>query len=1034
MAIDRPVPAWHNPKFLHENRLPGHTSFFPYADTESALTYSRGASSLYRQLNGRWQFLWTPNPTLAPEGWTSPDFDADAWDLVPVPCNWQMLGYDVPNYTNVNYPFPYDPPFVPDDNPTGHYRKEFTLPAAWAGKRVVLNFDGVDSYFEVYVNGSYVGASKVPHMPSAFDITTFVEEGYNLLTVRVLQWSDGSYLEDQDMWRVSGIFRDVYLTATEPLYLKDLYYSTALDAAYTDAKLCIHAEVARACDCDATLTLALLDHGAEVTSLTVEPEFDDAGQAVVDTCWDIVKPTLWNCEAPYLYDLTATLKGGDGRILMATAVKVGFRQVEIRGVEFLVNGVSVKLKGVNHHDTHWELGHTIPTEVLEQDLKLMKQHNINTIRTSHYPPETRFLDLCDAYGFFVVDEADLETHGDQQFGWVLSSHPDWTDAYLDRVERMIRRDRNHPSIVMWSMGNESGYGSNHKAMIELTRAMDATRPVHYCEAQAAPEVDVVSTMYPTIPTMPDQWRPSLEDEAKSDDGRPFFMCEYAHAMGNGPGSFKEYWDLIYKSPRLIGGCVWEWADHGIAVEDDDGNEFYAYGGDFGDMPNDNVFCVDGLTYPDRRPHTGLTEYKRVIQPVRVDAVEGKPGTYIITNRNYFTSLSNLWGGWQVKKNGVAVASGCVGCLNVAPGASKEVVIDLPKMCPCADYQLNFSFLLKEDTLWAPVGFEVAAAQFPLCAMAQEEICACTLPPLEVEEDGDALIIYGEEFAVSFDTYHGVIEAYEYQDTPLLEEGPKTNLYRAYTDNDGRPFDRAGALMDWRKIGLDKLQHRTASFTWQQPSASKVEVVVETVQSPYTTAPVCRTVTTYTVYGDGSIRVKADFDPTAAKVNYLPRLGTRWQLSGELDRVIYYGRGPQENYVDKKESADIGLYEAKVAELHEDYVRPQENGAHCDTRFLALTNALGMGLIFCGTPTFSFTAHDYSDEALDAAQHIHELESDEFTWVNIDYAQCGLGSNSCGPIPLEQYQLKPEKATLEYVVRPFCRGTHDAFLLTRKLPK
>lgn len=1041
MSPNTTIPDWQNPQMLQKGREPAHATLIGHHSVSSALRGGRGYSHFYRQLNGSWKFLWTPTPAMAPDNFAEPLYDDSDWDEIPVPSNWQMLGYGIPIYTNVNYPIPHDPPFVPDENQVGCYRREFYLPNGWSGKRVFVTFDGVDSCYYVYINGQEVGFSKVPHMPAEFDLTDYLQEGPNVLAVKVFQWSDGTYLEDQDMWRMSGIFRDVYLTCTDDLRLRDLNAIPDLNEDLSVGMLQVRATVKNYGEAAASrLNLKLLDmEEAEVAAANLDFDLEAGGEEQAMNVLTVTSPRLWNPETPNLYRLVATLYDAQGKLLCAYKVNVGFRKVEIRGVELYVNNVSVKLKGVNRHDTHTALGHVTPVESLVQDITLMKRHNINMVRTSHYPNDPRWLDLCDEYGLFVMDETDLESHGDGICDFALSSHPDWKAAYLDRIERMIRRDINHPSIIFWSLGNESGYGDNHVAMAALAHELDPTRPVHYEGGYDAPELDIVSTMYPFIREVEDmpyeRNKTPLDVEAASDDGRPYFMCEFAHAMGQGPGELNDYWQAVLDNKRLIGGCIWEWVDHGLMAEDEDGNEFYAYGGDFGDKPNDGEFCVDALCYPDRTPHTGLLEYKKIIQPVRVTAVDLDNGRVALTNMKFFTDLTDLIGRWQVVCNDRVVAGGLMDCLDIAPGETREITLPLPKATSNAHWLLNFTFVTKLETIWAPAGYELAKDQLVLRRMQVEAAPLAPLPPIEVEEVADGLILYGEEFVAAFDLTTGLLTDYEYQDVPLLEEGPKVNFWRAPTDNDRCPDGEAGRgyVRAWTQMGLDKIQRRIAACAWEQPAPQVVRVTVEEVDGPYTRQPVCHTKTVYTVYGDGSIRVKVDFTPRA-DLAPLARLGTRWQLDGELDRLAFFGRGPHENYRDKKASTLLGLYRSTVAEQHEPYVRPQENGAHTDTAFAAVTNDLGMGLIFCGAPDFIFTAHDYSDEALTEAEHVHELEPEDVTYINIDCAHSGLGTAACGPKLLPENRLYPCPATLEYVMRPFCDGQHDLFQSARKIPQ
>ncbi len=606
-ALARAMHDWENPHLLQREREPARATCVPFADAETALTGERGASSCFKLLDGNWRFHYATSPTGVPRGFEQESYAVEGWDMLPVPSNWQMHGYGKPNYTNVAYPYPVDPPRVPQENPVGCYRRDFTIPAAWHDGQVFLVFEGVDSAFYVWVNGWQVGYSQGAHLPSEFNITPYVRPGENTLAVQVLQWSDGSYLEDQDMWRMSGIFRDVYLVSTPNLHLRDVRIRTALDAQYVDATLQVSMTVknyakgaAAGCSIQASL-LDSADHtllSRDISVGAIEAE----GELCVDFAAPVSAPRLWNAETPHLYTLLLSLATPDGCVREVQRWPVGFRQVEMKKQRVLINGVPITIKGVNRHDTHPDLGHTVPLETMLRDIALMKQHNINAVRTSHYPNDPRWLDLCDEYGLYVIDEADLETHGMIELSR-LSSDPAWEAAYLDRAERLVERDKNHPSVIMWSLGNESGYGQNHVKMAEWIHAADPTRLVHYegatgwaNPAQLIPNgcVDVVSVMYPTVETL-------IAEGERTDDPRPYFMCEYAHAMGNGPGNLKEYWEAIYRYDRLLGGCIWEWVDHGIRRQAADGEEWFAYGGDFDDQPNDGNFCIDGLNFPD--PHS-----------------------------------------------------------------------------------------------------------------------------------------------------------------------------------------------------------------------------------------------------------------------------------------------------------------------------------------------------------------------------------------------------------------------------------------------
>ena len=724
-------------------------------------------------------------------------------------------------------------------------------------------------------------------------------------------------------------------------------------------------------------------------------------------------------------------------------MEVGFRKVEIRDRQLFVNGVSIKLRGVNRHDTHSELGHVTPMEALIKDVELMKQNNVNTCRTSHYPNDPRWLDLCDRYGLYVFDETDLECHGctvqpkkdenDEPFN-VLSDDPVWEKAYVDRAERMVRRDINHPSIIFWSLGNESGYGCNHQAMRARILELDESRPIHYETEWANKKMneakewvsDVKSTMYPAVERLADEGVRPVEE-----DHRPYFMCEYAHGMGLGPGSLKEYWETIYAHDRLIGGCIWEWVDHGILMENEDGEQYYAYGGDFGEHPNDNNFCVDAFNYPDRTPHTGLIELKKAYEPVKFELV----GTNEIRIRNMlaFSTLDNLDAAWSLVCEGEQIACGRLDISGVAPYGEKTVALDfeMPESGETfIEIRVNEAF----DTMWAERGHEVTAAQLML--PVQPRICYVGAEDMEavaLDEDETHVEIMGEDFSILFEKRTGLMVSWLASGNELIENGPDVNLYRARTDNDIRINEK------WKKLDLDKLMIRVEDFSVERLNESAVCVKVQRVHSPKTYAPILRSVMTYTVYGNGAVRLNTTFEPLR-ELPYLPRVGLKMTLPVEYDRVLWYGYGPHENYPDMNYSALLGQYTAMVDDLHEPYVRPQENGARGGVRVLAVTDILGAGLMAVAEETyenngFSFNAHPYTDQALEKAAHTPELKPEEHTVLSIDWRMGGLGSNICGPEPQVKYQLHlSETASFTIVLTPYNRQLGEMMNFARVLPE
>ena len=1028
---------------------PGRIPWIPYADITSALVGDRGASPYFRLLSGQWKFLYLSSPAELPPDCHVPAYDDTGWDTIPVPSNWQLLGFGRPNYTNVAYPFPVDPPHVPDQNPVGVYRRKFTLPAAWQGRghQVFLRLEGVSSAFHVFVNGTLAGYSQGSHLPSEFRITDLVQPGENLLTVVVYQWSDGSYLEDQDMWRLSGIFRDVCLVATPQLDVWDTTVRTEFDPEYRDATLSVTALIrshappsVSACQGGYQLHVALLDDtGTEVLSRHFPVETGSESQEIAFTA-AVNSPRHWSAEDPALYTLLFTLTDPEGGIQEVKTCAVGFRQVEIKNGVFLVNGVPVKLKGVNRHDTHPDLGYAVSLESMIQDIKLMKQHNINAVRTSHYPNDPRWLDLCDRFGLYVIDEADLEAHGFALTGNVsqLAQDPRWQEAFVDRARRMVERDKNHPSIIMWSLGNESGYGPNHDAMAAWIRQSDPTRPIHYEGAGRAKVVDVVSVMYPSVEAL-------IKEGEAQDDPRPFFMCEYAHAMGNGSGNLKEYWQAIYAHPRLMGGCVWEWVDHGIRRKTADGREWFAYGGDFGDLPNDGNFCIDGLNFPDRIPHTGLIEYKKILEPVEVTPVDPGRGLVRIRNRYDFISLSHLEGRWELVREGSVVAEGNLPALDIPAGQESPVEIPLPVRLDAllethpGEYWLNLSFRLAASTPWASRGHEVAWAQLPMPMPMSTPVTTATPaatpaisalaeepPVLTPHETETELRVAGEDFSLTWDKRQGGIKEWVYQGLPLILAGPRVNLWRAPTDND------VHQAREWRRVGLDRLQARLLSWEWRQ-TARAVQVRATTVLAGYSLAPVAQATVTYTIHATGDLLLALLLDPRR-DLPHLPRAGFELYLPEQFNRFTWYGRGPHESYPDRQESTRVGVYGGTVTEQHVPYIRPQENGNKTDVRWATITNLRGMGLLVAGMPLVNVTVHDYTGEDLVQARHDHELAHRPATVLNLDLRHGGLGSNSCGPGPLPAYQLQPQEMSLTVRLRPFARDLWTPENLARQHPE
>ncbi len=1017
------VKDWENPQLLHRNREDARATLIPFANESNARSGDRLKSPYFSLLNGNWKFHYATRPELTPAGFENPDFDVAAWKSIPVPSNWQMHGYDKRVYTNVNYPFPMDPPYVPAQNPTGCYRREFNVPNTGADRQTLLVFQGVDAAFYAWVNGQPVGFSKGSRMPAEFNITPFLKPGKNTLAVKVLKWCDGSYLEDQDYWRLSGIFRDVYLLSVPAVHIHDVFVRTPFDKNLKNATLELDVTLRRlsaAVTGKYSVHATLLDDQGE--KVIDQPVADDISvKAKTGTLLQfrapVALPRKWSAETPNLYTLFLTLRDDQGTVLETTQQRIGFRQVEIKKQQLWVNGVSIKIQGVNRHDTNPDTGHMVTRADMLQDIILMKRHNINAVRTSHYPNDPLWLDLCDEYGLYVIDEADLETHG---FGYEAADIPArvelWKSSFVDRAVRMVERDKNHACIIMWSLGNESGFGPNHVAMANWIRQRDLSRPIHYEQDANAECSDVVSRMYTDVPT--------LEQEGKKEDPKPFFLCEYAHAMGQGPGNLKEYWETFRKYRRLIGGCVWEWADHGMRMKTASGKEWFAYGGDFGDLPNDGNFCIDGLVAPDRKPHTALIELKHVLAPVQVDAVDAKAGKFKITNRYAFQNLSCLTGAWTISRNGVIVKKGTLPLLDVPAG--KSIAVSLPTkpstLAAGGEVHINFNFALKDKTIWAPAGYELASSQTELPAKNKEWLAlgARSEAPVKMTESADGIVVQGKTFKIVLDRFDGSLTSWCWKNLPLIETGPKVQLWRPPTDNDKT------IACEWRVASYDRLLPRIESLKTRLVKTTAVEVKVQSILGDnyqigmltgYRHSPRFRLTQTTLIHGSGDVTITSNLTPIVADLPKLPRFGLEMVMPAGFEQVTWYGRGPLENYADRKENTHVGIYSSTVDEQYVPYIRPQENGNKSDVRWMAITNHRKAGLLIMGDQPLNVSTLHYTVEELTHKTHAHQLVRIPQTVVHMDHAQAGLGSQSCGPAPLPQYLILPKPMEFSVLLRP-----------------
>ncbi len=1055
---------WENPKVIGLNRLAPRAFFLPFADEASALSGERADTPFFASLNGVWKFHYSPTVAEAPANFFETGFDVSGWDDLTVPSNWQLHGYGRPHYTNVQYPFPVDPPRVPTENPTGSYRRDFWIPETWDGRQIVLRFEGVDSAFYVWVNGKQIGFSKGSRLPAEFDITSAVKPGANTIAVRVMQWSDGTYMEDQDMWWLSGIFRDVYLLAMPQVQVKDVFIRTEFDKKYKDATLRVTAKVANTRGTgvhDYKLSVQLFDAERQKVARTVTKSVSVGGGETtsVELTVPVEKPRWWTAETPYLYTTLVTLKDESGEVVEVVPQRTGFRQIEIGndGV-FRVNGKPIKIKGVNRHEHHCDYGRAVPMEAMIRDILLMKQHNVNTVRTSHYPPDPRFLELCDFYGMWVIDECDLETHGfmnaesgKNERTWTgnPTNDPEWEEACVDRMQRMVERDKNHACVIMWSLGNEAGFGVNHEAMARWTKSYDPTRPIHYEGDKGLMVADVYSQMYPepanvrkfgeAREAMPFWgWGDGHKIEPEKYGKVPYILCEYAHAMGNGPGGLKEYWEAFYSSPRIMGGCIWEWIDHGIRVKTADGKEYFAYGGDFGDKPNDYNFVTDGLIFPDRIPSPGLIEYKKVIEPVVVEAIDAAAGKFRATNRYDYINIEHLACNWQLLEDGVVIASGKA---DVSADAQKSTEFRLPiskptNLKPGAEYIVHISFALAQATPWAPAGHELSWAQFPVAwkAPAAPVILRDTMSRVSIDQCDTSVAICGANFSLTFDKVRAVISSWQHAGLNMLTAGPKMNFWRAPTDNDRSGWhDRF--TDNWRKDGLHWLQHRVEQVEVKTIGKSAVQIRAHVrIAPPIHGDRSFQTEYVYSIFGNGDVLIDTRVTPQGPFYKTLPRLGLTMALNKTLDRVQWYGKGPGEQYPDTCLAGKIGRWEATVDELYTPYVMPQENGNRMDVRWLAMGNARGEGLMAVGMPTMNFSAHWYTAQQMEVAEHQHELVKNDFITLNLDYAHCGVGTATCGPATFEPYWLKPQPFSFGVLLRPFSRTLGDPAGIARRLPE
>lgn len=1005
---------WENPTIIDRNKESGRSSFILYQDEASAITDLPENSTLYKSLNGFWKFSLVKNSSDRPLDFYLKEFDDSSWKDIKVPSNWELEGYDIPIYTNITYPFPKNPPFIDGDyNPVGSYRKKFTIPENWKGKEIILNFGSISGYARIFLNGKEVGMTKASKTAAEFNITNFLNKGENLLSVQVFRWHDGSYLEDQDFWRLSGIERDVFIQAVSKTTIWDYFVEGSLDKLYKEGSFNIAVDLKQFNKekiKKQKLSVVLVDaDGNEVYSDQKEISSSNKKVSFSATINNVEK---WSAESPYLYRyiLKLTKNGNVNEVLSG---KIGFRKVEIKNTQLMVNGEPLMVNGVNLHEHHGEKGHVPDRETMLQDIKLMKQNNINAIRMSHYPHDPYIYTLCDQYGLYVVDEANIETHamGAEWQNWFDSSKhpaylPQWAPAHMDRMQRMVEQDKNHTSIIIWSMGNECGNGQVFYDGYNWIKKRDKTRLVQFEQAGENTNTDIVAPMYPGIK--------SMTNYAQSDKERPYIMCEYSHAMGNSNGNFQEYRDIMNTSKKMQGGFIWDWVDQGLKSKTEDGRMFWAYGGDLGgkNLQNDENFCANGLVTADRIPHPALAEVKKVYQNINFKLYN--ENKLEITNKFDFTNLDKYTFKWFLKGNGEIIKKGTIE-VSANPNEKKEFDLELPQL-ESKEYYLDIYAYTKDATEMIPANHEIAREQFKIGNNTYFNSTTSTQGNLKYSINNKTLSFNNDNIEGEFDLNTGKLKKYNLKndETPIISNFPEPYFWRAPTDNDfGNQMPRK--LKIWR-------------FAHKNPTVKDVKIGTKTEKGlPLTvTYLLSETEVPYTVnylvHNNGSITITASIDMTGKELPELPRFGMRIELPDTYENLNYYGRGPWENYSDRNTSSFVGRYEDKVSnQFTWTYIRPQEAGYKTDVRWLTLKNKTGQGIQIKGIQPLGFSALNMSTETLDpgehkAQKHPTDIVVENKIYLHIDLKQRGVGGdNSWGALPHEPYLLLNKQYTYSYTI-------------------
>ncbi len=1006
---------WENPTVFQINREPARAAFLPYADESSAIADEYIRSPWFLSLDGNWKFQWSPTPDQRPKDFYKTDFNVINWKEISVPSNWELKGYGIPIYTNATYPFPKNPPYIDhSDNPVGSYRRYIDIPADWNNRRVFIHFEAGTSAMYVWVNGQKVGYTENTKSPAEFDITNYVKPGKNLIAVEVYRWSDGSYLEDQDFWRISGIDRDVYLFSTENVRISDFFARPDLDAAYKNGSLSVDIKLKNmnsVAKSNQLVEAKLVDASGKVIFVKTL-KMNVAANASDSTTLNqkVSAPKLWSNETPNLYTLLLTLKDETGRLNEVIGSQIGFRKVELKNGQLLVNGIRIIVHGVNIHEHNPITGHYQDKETMMKDIRLMKQLNINAVRCSHYPNNLNWVKLCSQYGLFMVDEANIESHGMGYGKENMAYNPLWDNMHLDRTYSLVERDKNFPAVIIWSLGNEASNGDVFKKTYAWIKKRDNTRLVQFEQAHEQDNTDIVCPMYPGVSYM-------KEYGNRENVKRPFIMCEYAHAMGNSSGNFQEYWDIIHNSKNLQGGFIWDWVDQGFEVTDEVGRKYWAYGGDMGSQnyTNDENFDHNGLVWPDRTPHPGAFEVKKVYQDILFKAVDLDKGIIRIENGFGYTNLENYLFKYEVLENGSVIKEGTVD-VNLAPLSQKQVQLALPAL-PTKDgveYVLNIFALTKVGTEIMPQNFEIAREQFKLGEGKYFVTANTSGDKPKVTDDKDRITLSAAGVDVSINKWSGLIGRYKADNNWYFNQNPTPNFWRAPTDNDfGNGMEKKCNI--WRMAGENTSVKNIAVKEENGKAIVTADIYLKDVASDYQIV--------YTMTGDGALAVDVHYKAGVNELPEMPRFGMIMSLNNEYDNFTYYGRGPLENYSDRNTASFIGIYNSKVADQYVPYTRPQENGYKTDLRWLTLTNNEGKGIRIEGLQPICASALNNWPEDFDPGlskkyRHTNDITPRREVVLSVDLAQRGVGGdNSWGAYPHKQYLLKDKEYNYGFVIKP-----------------